>query len=529
MALGKLCQQIYDPGSAVAKTLSELSQSAFRASFTAFIVDHKLRVDSTVEARNVSRELARLGIESAILDLDWSRDGGLSSSHNVESIARRLRYQALGRACREQRITTLLLAHHCDDQAETIMMRMLSNYGGSGLRGMRSEAAIPECVGIYGVDHSGQSKNEDDDKSGVPAGYMAMEAGGVRIARPLLHVDKDQLTAICKQDGVQWFEDSTNADPTMTLRNTVRLLLRGADLPEALRKDRLLALAAKKVEEAAELEGIAAEAFRRIEISLETRSGEGSFRIMRDIQFALRSDPTICAMLLRKMIATVTPKHKLSLSEISSYALAVLRAGDTRTGVGPGIDERVQIAGVDIHRSQSENESVEITMNRAMPTSREREVLQTRLWAPEASSLSSSFNTAGGGRPDWQLWDGRYWIRALPPPAGNAARYTSVCARFLDKDDVAVLRKSVGPLELKELQGALLLARGSKRFICPVIVAKEEDGAGSEREQVVALPSLGWSREGWTRANGSEHASSWQWDIRFRHVEMSRQTRHKIM
>lgn len=520
MALGRLCQQANEPGSAVADTLSRLSGSAFRASFTGFIVNHKLRTGGAEEARDVSTELARLGIESDILDLDWGCYGNPLSSSNVESIARRLRYQAIARACRERRITTLLLAHHRDDQAETVLMRILSNYRGSGLRGMRSEAAIPECAGIYGVDHSGDGfVNACNDRSETFANNIAIESGGVRIARPLLGIDKDQLVGLCKRDGVRWFEDPTNADRTMTVRNTIRWLLRTDDLPQALRKDRLLAIAAQKADEEVKRETKTGELFGRIPINLDTKSGEARFEIPQEVMSTTDSDPTVRAMLLRKMVATVTPSPTLSLQEIAAHTFRILIPLDTETGDPPAAVRRSQIAGADIHAYQSDSGPIEIEINRAMPTSREKVVLRTRLWPPPNAS---SAPTDGVSWPDWRLWDGRYWMRVLAPSDRTTARITAIWARFLEKNDVTNLRKSLSREELKELEGSFAGAKGVRRFTCPVIVAKQEDGSGEESEQVVALPSLGWSRKGWIRENSSKHAdSSWRWEIRYRHVELN--------
>lgn len=156
MALASLCKEATDPSSMFACPREANDSARTRPRFTAFIVDHRLRSHSTQEARDVSSEISRLGIESRILDLDWTKHGDPRALPNLESVARRLRFQALGRACLKRGIDSLLLAHHRDDQAETVMLRVLAGYGGAGLRGIRAEAAIPECAGLYGVDHSGR-------------------------------------------------------------------------------------------------------------------------------------------------------------------------------------------------------------------------------------------------------------------------------------------------------------------------------------------------------------------------------------
>ena len=74
---------------------------------------------------------------SNIITLDPQQYGDAHATRKVESVARRLRYRALGRECRDQGIANLLFAHHADDQAETTLMRLANNYLGSGLAGMR--------------------------------------------------------------------------------------------------------------------------------------------------------------------------------------------------------------------------------------------------------------------------------------------------------------------------------------------------------------------------------------------------------
>src|ERR1700761_8273989 len=148
MALATLCRDVTRLKSDATAPQWELQEiSTTPASFVAFIVNHSLREGSGDEAELVGRQLGSMGIEHQILNLDWKGHGEPSGLSNLESIARRLRYQALGRACRDRGINSLLLAHHRDDQAETVLARLISEYRGTGLKGMRSKAAIPECEG----------------------------------------------------------------------------------------------------------------------------------------------------------------------------------------------------------------------------------------------------------------------------------------------------------------------------------------------------------------------------------------------
>lgn len=177
------------------------------------------------------------------MPLTWPADFDVLDHKRFETNARTLRYQALGRACRANGITDLLVAHHADDQAETVMMRLASNRLRSGLQAMQPLEWIPECHGIYGVSHSGTTQDyPHHDHAWEPRGdrrqaqgaKLPIETGGVRILRPLLEFGKSRLIATCQQHGVAWAEDKTNQLQTLTSRNAVRHILKNYKLPVAL-------------------------------------------------------------------------------------------------------------------------------------------------------------------------------------------------------------------------------------------------------------------------------------------------------
>lgn len=121
----------------------------------AFVIDHKLRENSTSESHAVVAELNKLDhIWPRRLELDWS---GVDP-HTVtgmETAARRLRYRTLGAACASLGVTNLLMGHHADDLHETVLMRMLAGHPARGLGGMRRFNDIPECYDMHGVYQSG--------------------------------------------------------------------------------------------------------------------------------------------------------------------------------------------------------------------------------------------------------------------------------------------------------------------------------------------------------------------------------------
>ena len=140
----------------------------------AFVVDHRLRSDSTAEAERVVAQLASMGIPAVILA--WCHP---PLARRIQEAARAARYALLEEAVADWGALHLLVGHHADDQAETIAMRTARHSGPFGLSGM----------------------------GGV------VERPGVRVVRPLLRFAKSRLTATLRARGVAWIEDPSNADP----------------------------------------------------------------------------------------------------------------------------------------------------------------------------------------------------------------------------------------------------------------------------------------------------------------------------
>ncbi|KAK2025408.1 hypothetical protein LX32DRAFT_568141 [Colletotrichum zoysiae] len=274
---------------------------------TALVVDHGLRPGSDAEAQAVARELNNFRHLSCRVDtVNWRAegvDGDPAALPNLESAARRARYRRLGIFCAALHVESLFLAHHQDDQHETVLMRLLAGHGSRGLRGISPAANIPECYDMHGVYESGHVDDQmtraphvsfrppkrdwksmrrelrselDMDlyaaelRAGLQVGWhegpyvdalssraataaaaisamprIPVEDAGVMIYRPLLGFGKDRLVATCEANGVRWFEDATNADRTLTTRNAVRHMVREHALPAALRRDAVLRLAAR--------------------------------------------------------------------------------------------------------------------------------------------------------------------------------------------------------------------------------------------------------------------------------------------
>lgn len=95
-----------------------------------FIVDHKLRKESADEAKKVKKILNYFDIKAEILN--WN---GKKPKKNIQSLARKKRYDLLFSKCKKLKISNLVIGHHIDDLFENFFIRMIR---GSGLKGLIS-------------------------------------------------------------------------------------------------------------------------------------------------------------------------------------------------------------------------------------------------------------------------------------------------------------------------------------------------------------------------------------------------------
>ena len=95
-----------------------------------YIVDHRLRKNSTLEAKLVQKKLKNFSVKLNILT--WK---GKKPRKNIQSVAREKRYELLTDVAKKYRIQNILLGHHLDDLFENFFIRILR---GSGLKGLVS-------------------------------------------------------------------------------------------------------------------------------------------------------------------------------------------------------------------------------------------------------------------------------------------------------------------------------------------------------------------------------------------------------
>ena len=224
--------------------VSKSSPAAFRQlPLNAIIVDHKLRPESTQEAQDTARRFQALtGRRPWIVDLDWETRGGIPPSSKMETEARKLRYQALARMCYLNDIDLLMTGHHADDQAETVLIRLMNGSKDVGLSGMAPVSQVPECERVYGVNSVGNSFAHTFDLKRIHH-QSPLVGPNIQLLRPLLPFQKSELYQLCREQNLEWSEDQTNKVSTLTKRNAVRHVLNSGDLPRAFQTPRLLQLA----------------------------------------------------------------------------------------------------------------------------------------------------------------------------------------------------------------------------------------------------------------------------------------------
>ena len=101
------------------------------------IIDHKLRSNSTIEAKKVLKVLKEFNIKSEILT--WH---GIKPNKNIQSIARKKRYELLFSKCKKLKISYLITGHHLNDLVENFFIRMIRGSGLKGLVSLEKEVII---------------------------------------------------------------------------------------------------------------------------------------------------------------------------------------------------------------------------------------------------------------------------------------------------------------------------------------------------------------------------------------------------
>jgi tRNA(Ile)-lysidine synthase len=434
--------------------------------------------------------------------MQWPGQEPPSCLPNFESLARKHRFRLLGKACKDLKINSLLLAHHDDDQAETILMRLANGQGAKGLLGIKNPANIPECYGIYGVyesggecDAPGESLVQQKMSMACSSSHsktfigrqLPIESGGVQVYRPFLSFSKDQLIATCVAESMPWFEDHTNTEPTLTMRNAVRHMFIKHSMPAALAKPALLALSKKLNDRAAQRSDIIKSWLAKCEIvRFETRTGTlkvrfanlNQFRRSREVWPPLDAG-LIAAELLRQIVLLVTPREHVDLRALHNAVHHIFpeisQQNEQNFQTSAFTASGVYFQPIQAAHSQKQSPTFmkkkpEWSLSRQPYTSGSLPEVQLHVAANDRSWWSP-----------WQLYDGRFWIRVQNPSSLLLSIKPFQC------DHLADFRASIAwpyRIELREVLRDI--APGNVRWTLPAIVRKEKNG----KEKLIALPSL---------------------------------------
>ena len=166
-----------------------------------YIVNHKLREESSLEAKTVKNILNKIDVQCKILK--WN---GKKPSKNIQAVARDKRYFLLAKECKKNNIKYLLLGHHLNDLFENFLIRFVR---GSGLNGL--------------VSFDKNTKYKDQK---------------LQVLRPLLDLEKKDLLYISKEVFNFFVEDPSNINENYQ-RTRIRNLLYSLE-KEGLDKKKLL-------------------------------------------------------------------------------------------------------------------------------------------------------------------------------------------------------------------------------------------------------------------------------------------------
>jgi tRNA(Ile)-lysidine synthase len=166
-----------------------LAQAAIPGRFAVATVDHGLRPEAADECAMVERVCAERAVACSVLAIE-------TGEGNLQAAAREARYAALGQWAKRERLAAIVTAHHADDQAETLIMRLNRASGLSGLAGVRPRGLVPGT--------------------------------NIPLIRPLLHWRRAELGQIVARAGIEPAQDPSNADEHYD-RVRIRKALASAD------------------------------------------------------------------------------------------------------------------------------------------------------------------------------------------------------------------------------------------------------------------------------------------------------------
>lgn len=165
-------------------------------------IDHQLRgQQSRDEAEFVRNTAQAWGLAYSISEIDV---GALAqkTNDNLHQAGRKARYARLAQLAQNLQAHAVAVAHHANDQAETVLMHLLRGAGPAGLGGIRPSLPWQEWSRVGNTDY-------------------AMHGAKTRLIRPLLKISRAEIEAYCQAQQLDPRRDPSNDDPH-PIRNRIR-------------------------------------------------------------------------------------------------------------------------------------------------------------------------------------------------------------------------------------------------------------------------------------------------------------------
>jgi tRNA(Ile)-lysidine synthase len=266
-------------------------------------VDHRLRPEATEEAKTVAERAGRIGLSHRILTWESPKP-----RTRIQELAREERYRLLVALAREVGASHVVTGHTLDDQAETIVMRLIGGTDIGGLSGMSP----------------------------------AIARGEITVARPFLGLRKARLIATCRGEGWPYFEDPYNADPRFT-----RARLRREVMPrlerEGLTPERLAVLALRARRAADALDARVFEVLALADLSKRGASASSAPRLALDGTRLLSEPDAVFLRAMARAIAEVA--GPLATAPVRLERLEARVLGDLRGALSRGEPLRMTLGG----------------------------------------------------------------------------------------------------------------------------------------------------------------------------------------
>ena len=173
------------------KSITSESKAVAMPQIFAFHIHHGLQkaADEWLLFCEALAKKYKIGFDFRLLHIDTQ-----SNSGNIEARARTARYEALTELCVYHGIEDLLLAHHQNDQAETVLLQLLRGAGVAGLSSMPESRLLATST---------------------------EQVSNITLWRPLLRLSRDELEAYAREHKLKWIEDPSNQSSKYR-RNAIR-------------------------------------------------------------------------------------------------------------------------------------------------------------------------------------------------------------------------------------------------------------------------------------------------------------------